>query len=68
MISLSSIPTNYLDPDGGLVVQNGRVTREERFLGHLNERIREVRQGPDGYLYLLTDSPQGRILRVKPAA
>ena len=30
--------------------------------------IRDVRQGPEGYLYLLTDSPQGRLLRVEPAA
>lgn len=33
----------------------------------LGERIRDVRAGPDGALYLLTDSPQGRVLRVVPA-
>ena len=33
----------------------------------LNERIRDVRQGPDGYLYLLTDAANGRILRLRPA-
>ena len=33
----------------------------------LGERIRDVRQGPDGFVYLLTDSPQGRILRLRPA-
>jgi glucose/arabinose dehydrogenase len=47
-----------------LVLKNGRVEREERYLGTLGERIREVQQGPDGFLYLLTDSDQGRILRV----
>jgi glucose/arabinose dehydrogenase len=29
-------------------------------------RIREVREGPDGLLYVLTDSPQGRLLRLLP--
>ncbi len=56
---------------GGLVrltLENGRVTSEQRVLGELRERIRDVVQGPDGYLYLLTDSPEGRILRVVPAA
>ena len=50
-----------------LTVEAGRVTREERYLGDLGERIRDVRQGPDGLLYLLTDSSRGRILRVSPA-
>ena len=42
------------------------VLRQERLLKALNERIRDVRQGPDGYLYLLTDNPDGRVLRVLP--
>ncbi|MGZ5446317.1 MAG: PQQ-dependent sugar dehydrogenase [Thermoanaerobaculia bacterium] len=50
-----------------LELQNGRVVKEERYLGHLNQRIRDVEQGPDGLLYLLTDSPQGRILRLEQA-
>jgi len=50
-----------------LVIENGRVTLEERYLGELNERIRDVQQGPDGYLYLVTDADDGRILRVVPA-
>ena len=33
----------------------------------LKERIRDVREGPDGALYLLTDNVDGRILRVTPA-
>jgi len=49
-----------------LEMQNGVVTRETRYLGELNERIRDVEQGPDGYLYLLTDSGMGRVLRVVP--
>jgi glucose/arabinose dehydrogenase len=51
-----------------LTLKDGRVAREERYLGDLRERIRDVRQGPDGLLYLLTDSGDGRILRVLPAA
>jgi glucose/arabinose dehydrogenase len=43
-----------------------RVVREQRLDG-VGERVRDVRQGPDGLLYLLTDSPQGRLLRVLPA-
>ena len=49
-----------------LVVTDGRVTLEERHLHDLRERIRDVQQGPDGYLYLITDSSDGRILRVLP--
>ena len=44
------------------------VVSEERLLLNLNERIRDVRQGPDGALWLLTDSSAGRILRVSPSA
>jgi len=51
-----------------LTLKDGRVAREERYLAELGERIREVRQGPDGSLYLLTDARDGRILRVTPAA
>ncbi len=44
----------------------GKVVRENKLLDDLGERIRDVRQGPDGWLYLLTDNPQGRLLRVVP--
>ena len=50
-----------------LSLDGNRVTGEERLLRNLNERIRDVRQGPDGALFLLTDSSAGRILRVVPA-
>lgn len=49
-----------------LTVEGEKVVAEERLLEGINERIRDVRQGPDGYLYLLTDMPKGRILRVEP--
>ncbi|HEX8165681.1 MAG TPA: PQQ-dependent sugar dehydrogenase [Beijerinckiaceae bacterium] len=50
-----------------LELDGDKVVREERILKELRERIRDVRQGPDGLVYLLTDSPQGRILRLRPA-
>ncbi len=43
-----------------------RVVGEERLLSDLGERIRDVRQGPDGYLYVLTDNARGRLLRLAP--
>jgi glucose/arabinose dehydrogenase len=43
-----------------------RVVGEERLLSDLGERIRDVRQGPDGYLYVLTDNAKGRLLRLAP--
>ena len=51
-----------------LSLNGNTVTGEERLLQNLNERIRDVRQGPDGALWLLTDNSAGRILRVQPAA
>lgn len=50
-----------------LEVSGDKVGREERLLQGLSERIRDVREGPDGALYLATDSGRGRILRVAPA-
>lgn len=49
-----------------LTLDGERVTQEERLLNGVG-RIRDVRQGPDGALYLLTDSSSGRLLRVAPA-
>jgi glucose/arabinose dehydrogenase len=51
-----------------LTLTNGRVAREERYLGELGERIRDVQQGPDGLIYLVTDSRNGRVLRVRPGS
>jgi len=41
--------------------------RRETMLSELHQRIREVRQGPDGLLYLLTDEDTGALLRIEPA-
>jgi aldose sugar dehydrogenase len=49
-----------------LELDGHRVLHEERLLGNRNERIRDVRQGPDGWLYVLTDNADGRILRLEP--
>jgi glucose/arabinose dehydrogenase len=49
-----------------LVLDGEQVTAEEKLLTDLGERIRDVRQGPDGALYVATDSARGRILRVTP--
>jgi aldose sugar dehydrogenase len=49
-----------------LSLDGEKVTGEERLLTNLQERIRDVRQGPDGFLYLLTDASNGRVLRVRP--
>jgi glucose/arabinose dehydrogenase len=50
-----------------LELRGDRVVREEQLLQGLHERIRDVRQGPDGALYLLTDNSSGRVLRIAPA-
>ena len=49
-----------------LVFDNGRFVREERLLPEIGARVRDVREGPDGLLYLLTDDRNGRLLRVVP--
>jgi aldose sugar dehydrogenase len=45
---------------------SGRVVREHKLLADLGERIRDVRQGPDGLLYVLTDQARGRLIRLLP--
>jgi glucose/arabinose dehydrogenase len=51
------------------VVVNDKLEelRRERLLGDLHQRIRDVRQGPDGLLYVLTDEDDGALLRIEPA-
>ena len=43
-----------------------RVVREEKLLTGLGQRIRDVREGPDGFIYLLTDEDNGQLLRLQP--
>ncbi|HDZ55014.1 MAG TPA: PQQ-dependent sugar dehydrogenase [Pseudomonas xinjiangensis] len=47
-----------------VVLDGTEVVEQEPLFAELNERFRDVRTGPDGALYLLTDSPQGKVLRV----
>ncbi|ATB33611.1 PQQ-dependent sugar dehydrogenase [Melittangium boletus] len=49
-----------------LMVRNDRVVGEERLLTDLKARIREVVQGPEGALYLLTDATNGKLLKLTP--
>ncbi len=50
-----------------LELDGDKPVKEERLLQKLRERIRDVREGPDGALWLATDSSSGRILRLAPA-
>jgi glucose/arabinose dehydrogenase len=49
-----------------LKLDGEKVVREERMLRGVLGRIRDVRMGPDGYLYLLTDEPDGVLARLEP--
>ena len=50
-----------------LVIEGDRVVGEERLLSDRKERLRLVKQAPDGALYVLTDGAKGKLLRVTPA-
>jgi glucose/arabinose dehydrogenase len=45
---------------------DGKVNAEEILFSEIGERIRDIRMGPDGLLYILTDSAAGKIIRVVP--
>ncbi|QHE75420.1 PQQ-dependent sugar dehydrogenase [Hydrogenophaga sp. PBL-H3] len=49
-----------------LVIEGDRVVREDKLLPDLNQRVRDVREGPDGFIYLLTDERNGQLLRLLP--
>jgi aldose sugar dehydrogenase len=49
-----------------LTIDGERITAEERLLEGLGKRIRDVRQGPDGWIYVLTDGSGGELLRLLP--
>ena len=50
-----------------LDMEDGKVVGEEILFTEIGERIRDVRVGPDGFIYILTDSSNGKIVRVIPA-
>jgi aldose sugar dehydrogenase len=49
-------------------IAEGRAVEQESLLGDLGIRIRDVRSGPDGFIYLLVDASQAPLLRLVPAA
>jgi glucose/arabinose dehydrogenase len=61
---IGSLKFRYL---ARLEIKDGKVVREERLLQDLAQRIRDVRVGPDGLLYILTDDANGQLLRLLPA-
>ncbi len=64
---VGSLKFGYLDRIELSAPFAGKVVRESRLLTEVGERIRDVRQGPDGLLYVLTDSENGQLLRLLPA-
>ncbi len=50
-----------------LTLDGDRVVAQEWLLADRKQRIRDVRQGPDGYVYVLTDASPGELLRLAPA-
>jgi len=58
---LASQQLSRLEFDGDRVVHE-----EALFKGELKRRVRDVAQGPDGFIYLLTDEPEGQVLRIEP--
>ena len=50
-----------------LQLKGGRIVGEEKLLKDRCRRIRDVREGPDGMIYVLTDETKGEILRLAPA-
>ena len=49
-----------------LTLENDRVTGEEHLLADRAQRVRDVRQGPDGALYVVTDEANGELLKIAP--
>jgi glucose/arabinose dehydrogenase len=68
---VGSVRRGEIPRTGGLerVVLNDKLQelRRETLLTELHQRIRDVRQGPDGLLYVLTDEDDGALLRLEPA-
>ena len=63
---VGSLKFSYLDRIELSAPFGGKVVREHKLLSDVDERIRDVRQGPDGLLYVLTDSSNGKLIRLMP--
>ena len=48
--------------------REGLEARREAMLLELRQRIRDVKQGPDGLLYMTTDMPEGAVLKIEPVS
>jgi glucose/arabinose dehydrogenase len=68
---VGSIQRGRIPGTGGVerVVFNDKLweLRRETFLTELKQRVRDIRQGPDGFIYVLTDEDDGAVIRVEPA-
>ena len=60
---VGSLKFGYLDR---IELKDGKVVAEHRLLADGRARIRDVKQGPDGLLYVLTDESDGKLLRLRP--
>lgn len=60
---IGSLKFKYLSH---LMLNKGKVVKEEKLLQNLGQRIRDVREGPDGLLYVLTDEANGQLIRLEP--
>lgn len=60
---VGSLKFGYLDR---IEIQGGKVVAEHKLLEDGRARIRDVRQGPDGLLYVLTDQSSGQLIRIQP--
>lgn len=63
---VGSLKFSYLDRIELSEPFGGQVRKESKLLTEVGERIRDVRQGPDGLLYVLTDSRDGKLIRLLP--
>ncbi|MBT9474731.1 MAG: PQQ-dependent sugar dehydrogenase [Polaromonas sp.] len=63
---VGSLKFGYLDRIELSAPFGGKVVKESKLLTEVGERIRDVRQGPDGLLYVLTDSRDGKLIRLLP--
>lgn len=60
---VGSLKFGYLDR---IELKDGKVVAEHKLLADSRARIRDVKQGPDGLLYVLTDESDGKLLRLRP--
>lgn len=65
---VGSLKFGYLNRIELSAPYSGKVVRENKLLTEVGERIRDVKQGPDGLLYVLTDNSNGKLIRLLPGS